>query len=335
MMIAPHSVELVVKGHLQENGLVFVTMPQGQYLVGEKPFSFSGYSGEKAIIDLDSIEDVWRYHTTIFVDHYLNQDTKEKLSIAEYESQKQELLAKRREVGEDEDDGITYKWETIKDRHAYELFNALYRQVTYPSTVRQHVKILVEGEAPIAHPYVLPIRKISGDLTNTLYQYNRNGHVAALTRELFLKNGWRELEQEPPLFGKPKDCDRTFFMKGGSLESSKMFTKESDTYMTIAISGLKQYEKKLGPRSGTFAELKALYDLTEKEVKSCIGAYFNRNKALGELPAETIGTCLNSLVRLGEKIRAVDSMKKTQSEYNTAWKLVNELIKTFREAASE
>ena len=334
-MIASFSVALTLNGHLQENNLVFVNMPGGHYMVGEKPFAVSGYSSEKVIIDLDMIDDVWKIHTSTFVDHYINQDSKEKVSIAEYETQKQQLLSKRKEVQSDFDDDVSYEWETIKDRHAYELFNALFKQVTYPSVARQHVNIVVQGEAPISHPYIHPIRKITGDLTNTLYQYSRGGHVVAITRELFLKNGWRELEQEPPIFGKPKDCDRTFYLRGGALESSKMFSKDVDTYITIAISGLKQYEKAMSARSGTFAELKASHDLTEKDVRACLGSYFNRNKALSELPTETVGKCLNSLVRLSEKIRAVDSMKKTQSEYNEAWKLVNELIKNFREAAAE
>ncbi len=335
-MIAPQPAEPIVKGYLQENGLVFVTMPQGNYEIAGKPFSFSGYNGERAIIDMGAVDDVWRLNSSMFIDHYLNQDSKEQISIAEYETQKSKLLDKRKIVqNEFDEDETSYTWESIADRHAYELFAALYRQVTYPMTTRHHVRIVVEGEVPIVHPYIHPIRKISGDLTNTLYQYNRNGHATTIVRELFIKNGWRELDQEPPLFGKPKDCDKTFFIKGAALDSSKMFSKDVDTYITIAIPGLKPYEKSLGARSGTFAELKAYHDLTEKEVRSCLGAYFNRNKALSDLPGVTIGNCLNSLNRLWEKLRAVDSMKKTQSEYNEACKLVNELIKNFREAAAE
>lgn len=330
-------VELTVKGHLQENGLVFVTLPAGQYMIAEKPFTFSGYGGEKAIIDLAHIENVWRSNTINAIEKYLNQDTKDTITITEYETRKNELLSKRRAIadGFDDDDGPTYEWETIQDRHNYELFGVLYRAITYPITTLSHVKIVVEGEAPIEHPTIIPIRKLTGDLTNTLYQYNRNGHAAGLVRSLLLRAGWRELDTEPAICGRPKDCNNTFFMKNGSLEFSKIFTPQTDTYICITMPQLKPFEKIGASRSGTFAELKALYDLTENEIRSIVGAFVNRNESLNSMPAATIGKCLSSLSQLQQKIREIESMKKTQSSHSQALKMVNELVKTFSEAASD
>lgn len=323
---------LVLPGYQQENDLIFVMFPAGQYLIDEKPFMFTSYSGEKVIVDADKLDKIFKISTSNYIDHYVNQDTKEKLTVTEHTMKQLALLEKRKQLNDGFDDDIEYVWESIADRHAYELFQVLYRQVVFSEERYLPVKVIVEGHAPKIHPHIHPIRKVSGDLTNTLYQYHRNGHAACVVREMLLKNGWREVQEKIGVGGRPKDNDRVFYF-GDGMEGAKLFTKEKDSYLTIEIRGLKEYEKaNTWARTGTFEELEALYKVTDKDVRSMVAAFINKDKALQDLPSVTVGAILNNLISVRDKIREVDSVKKTQSAHISARKQLDMIIKAFMEA---
>lgn len=327
----PHSVNMIVTGWRQENDLVYVKLSQGKYQLGDKLFTIP-YSGGEQIIDLAEIENLYRVFEENRLTGYKNLDTDETIGIEAYMTQKQAL--DKREYNEELEQEI---WKKITDRHAFELFTALWTPIREAITTTQRVEIHLEGEVPkTEHPHIKPIRKISGDLTNTLYSYSKAGHVFALVTYFLTKNGYRHLDQEPPSFGRPKDMDKTFWLKS-DLQFSKMFPSKDagEKWLTIEIPGLKQYEKSNGRNTGTFAELEAIYNVVDADIRAIMGSYFNKNKALADLPEETIGKALAGLESLAKNIRKIDSMKKTYSEYAAACKEVDALIKTFRGAASQ
>ena len=330
--IAPHSVDLLVTGWIQENYLVYVKLATGKYQLGEKIFDVP-YNGGEQIIDLDQIENLKKIHQERRLSQYQNVDTKEFSSVEDYILRRQGLDVKQWDETKEMD-----VWPSITARHAFELFTALWQPVYENITTFQNVKIVVEGEAPKNdHPFIKPIRKISGDLTNTLYTYAKLSHVISLVEHFFKKNGYRLLDQEPPSMGNPKDMDRTYWLKGGGLEFSRMFpSREAGSkYITIEIPGLKQYEKITCRFTGTYDQMEAYFKATEEEVRAILGSYFNKTSYLETIDKTTIGEALNGLETLARLIRNVDSMKKTQSEYREACRQADSLIKMFRKAASE
>lgn len=331
MSIAPHSVGMAVNGWIQENNLVYIKLSQGKYRIGEKVFSVP-YSGGEQIIDLDQIENLYRIFEETRIVRYENADSKEQMSVEEFIRRKQKLDVK--EWDSSIEDNV---WPSITDRHAFELHVALWQPIREPITTEQKVQILVQGEEPLVkHPQILPIRKLTGDLTNTLYYYSKANHIRTLVEEFLKKNGYRSLDQEPPSIANPKDMDRTYWLREG-LEFSKMFpSKEAGSkYITIEIPGLKKYEKITSRMTGTFAELEAHYNLIEGEIRDILGSYFNRSAALESIEVETIGKVLSGLENLARSIRSIDSMKKTYSEYANACKQVDDLLKIFRKEASK
>jgi hypothetical protein len=330
--IAPHSVDLLVTGWIQENDLIYIKLGAGKYQLGETVFSIP-YNGGEQIIDKDQIDNLTRIHEERRLSHYENVDTKEVSSVEGYMTKRQELDVKEWDENAEEN-----RWPSITARHAFELFTALWQPIHENITTFQKVKIVLEGEVPKDdHPFIKPIRKISGDLTNTLYIYNKNAHVVSLLEFYFKKNGYRVLDQEPPSMSNPKDMDRTYWLKGGSLEYSRMFpSREAGSkYITIEIPGLKQYEKIVGRNTGTFEQLEGLFKVVDEEVRAILGSYFNKTSPLDVLDKTTIGEALNGLETLARLIRQVDSMKKTNSEYYQACEKADNLIKMFRKAASE
>ena len=329
---APQRADLIVTGWLQENDLVYVKLGAGKYQLGENIFAIP-YNGGEQIIDKDQIKNLKRIHEERRLSHYENVDTKEVSSVEGYMVRRQELDVKHWDENIEEN-----VWPSITARHAFELFTALWQPIYENVTTFQQVVIALEGEVPNDdHPFIKPMRKISGDLTNTLYTYSKGAHVISLVEYFFKKNDYRLLDQEPPTMGNPKDMDRTYWLKGGGLEYSRMFpSREAGSkYITIEIPGLKQYEKISGRNTGTFEQLEAIFNATDAEVKAILGSYFNRSNTLDTINKTTIGDALSNLESLGRLIRQVDSMKKTYSEYSEACKKVDVLIKMFRKAASE
>lgn len=330
--IAPHSVDLIVTGWQQENDLVYVKLTAGKYQLADQVFTVP-YNGGEQIIDNDQLSNLKRIHEERRLSHYENVDTKEVSSVEGYMVRRQELDVKRWDENIEEN-----VWPSITARHAFELFTALWIPIYENITTFQNVKIIVEGEVPKNdHPFITPIRKISGDLTNTLYTYSKSAHVISLVEQFFKKNGYRELDQEPPSMSNPKDMDRTYWLRGGTLEYSRMFpSREAGSkYITIEIPGLKQFEKITGRYTGTYDQMVGYFKVTDDEVRAVLGSYFNKTSSLDVISKTTIGEALNGLETLARVVRSIDSMKKTQSEYNNACKQADALVKMFRKAASE
>lgn len=325
--VAAHQVNMIVQGFQQEGNLVSIRLPQGKYQVGDSTAIHIPYQGGEQIIDNDKIDEMFRVFDENKLSHYEHIETGETLKISEFIARKQAVDTKVWNETEEME-----VWPSIKDRHAYELFMAMWKPVNIPTKILQKVEIHIAGEAPkTSNPFITPIRKLTGDLTNTLYMYARNAHILAVVEEIFKKNGYRLLDQEPPSLGNPKDMNKTYWFKEG-LEYSRMFPSKDagSKYITIEIPSLDKYKKSVKQMSGTLAELEAAFKLVDDEIRSIMNAYFNKSKHLEDADAITCGEVLNGLESLYRKIVAIDSMKKTQSEHSAARREAEELIKKFR-----
>lgn len=331
-MVAPHSVNLIVTGWEQENDLVYIKLSAGKYQLGENVFTVP-YAGGEQIIDKSEIENLYRIFDEQRVCAYENVDTKERMSVEQFTRSRQDL-----DVKQWDETTETNIWPSITARHAFELFTALWQPIRESISTRQKVEIHIEGEQPKTnHPHIQPIRKLSGDLTNTLYIYSKGAHIVSLIEHFLKKAGYRRLDQEPPSLGNPKDMDKTYWFRDGSIEFAKFFpSREAGSkYLTIEIPGLKKYEKAGVRMTGTFAEMEGYFNVIDKDIREMMGAYFNKSRAVTEIGDVKIGEVLSDLETLCRTLRQIDSMKKTASEYSSAIKLSDKLTKSFREAASK
>jgi hypothetical protein len=321
------SSDRIVQGFQQEGNLVSIRLPQGKYQVGDSTTIHIPHQGGEQIIDNDKIDEMFRVFDENKLSHYEHVETGETLKISEYIARKQAVDTKVWNETEEME-----VWPSIKDRHAYELLTAMWKPIHTPTKILQKVEIHIAGEAPsTGNPFITPIRKLTGDLTNTLYMYARNAHIVSVVEEAFKKNGYRLLDQEPPSLGNPKDMEKTYWFKDG-LEFSRMFPSKDagSKYITIEIPSLDKYKKSVKQMSGTLAELEATFKLIDGEINSIMNAYFNKSKRLEDADAVTCGEVLSGLESLYRKIVAIDSMKKTQSEHSAARREAEALIKKFR-----
>ena len=156
----------LVIGHLQENNLVSVNLGYGIFRVGNDYFDLKS-NNQAQIIDLNMIDEVFKITNSTAVNSYENPTTGEKISRPDYVKMEQELLDHR---SFDEDGDAV--WTSIQNRHAWELFQASWNPIVTPIVFETQVIIKVQGEAPKTdNEFIIPIRKLSGDLTNTLYRY--------------------------------------------------------------------------------------------------------------------------------------------------------------------
>ena len=315
---------IVIKGYQQENGLVYVKLNHGTYRIdGEKIIEVTNYNPEEVIIDEGST--IEKVSVNKYISSYKNvEDDSKIISSSEYLKTKQLL----QENGAEPTDDGELLWNTIKDRHTYELFLSQWKPEYITEMLYDKVLVSIEGNAPLDHQYIKPIRKITGDLTNTLYRYSQANHAATKLRELLIQNGYQALKQEPTSFGTPKDCDNTFFIKD-NVKFSKIFTKTStankNEFITIVMPALKDFEKD-SSISGTFKEIEAKYLINEIIIKEAVSSYLNSNRSIAEL-GPTIDQLLNDLNTLSNMLRGVEPMKKSHRDHQDACSKLNKILK--------
>lgn len=302
----------IVSAFPQENDLLYINPSGGVYRVNGEivKVDYAGTAG--FLIPVDSV--ITKVHESRVLSHVANTETGETATPTWYQSEKARLEQNRGEDG----------WNSIHDRHAYELFTATwtpaYKYVTEESTVL----LQTVGEPPVKHPYIHALRKVGGDLSNTLYQYSPSKHAVALTSELFRAAGWHEMHDKPPTFGNPKDIDHTFWI-GDTLEFAQMFAPNLRiNYLTINIPTLKQYERSR-TLTGTFDELKIKHDATEQTVKMSVKSYLNKDISLRQA-GMNVGELLSDLFAIKANVGKVSSMKITRSEHTSAVKAIADLI---------
>lgn len=320
---------VTLTGYLQENNLVFVKLPRNNYSISGIFHCVADYKGEAMMFDLDKIGEISIVINQTSIQYYQNIETSETMSCVEYT--KQLILLDKRVEDDDEDDPSV--WANITDRHAYELFVALWKPSRVNTTVLQPVVISVQGEPPkTGNSFINPVRKITGDLTNTLYFYTQGDHVISVVKEFLVSKGFTLTTNEREMVASGKG----FFLKDGSLQFSKMFTPQfGEKYITIEIPALKTYEKGFGVKTGTYDEVFTKFNETEQTLREILNAYFNRHLAVSDLPDLTVGTIMTELQCILTNIREIESMKKTQRAYNSAWKNVNNLINLIRAATNK
>ena len=322
---------MVISGFRQENGLVYIELPQGKYKVGEEIATFTGYNKNEALIDIENVENVFNVKEEQVLSHYENIDTKEIKTYKEFLIEKQSLDVRKEDPHGDED---MWAWPSIQARHAYELFMALWVPVYESRVTYSKVQVNVTGNPPIVNnPFITSMRKIGGRLDNTLYEYRVGGHINSVIREELEKRGYTALDAKPSIGGIPRGLSKRFWFEPG-LVFSKIITPDGqDHYLTIHISDLKPYEKRK-IYTGTFQECEAVYKNIEREIRQIMGVFFAKTTPLTDLDGVTIGEIAGDLGKLYNTLLKVESMKKTQGQYRESLRIIESIRKEFMKAVN-
>ena len=328
---------IVLKAYRQENGLLYLKLKSGTYKIDGQIVKIDR---EQEVI-IEETSKVEMVSVCSYISHYQHLENPAKtITTVEHLRMKQELEAVGHSGEVDIDDEHVYglSWRNIKDRHAYELFLHSWKPIHGEELIAKPILIEIEGQAPVAHPHITPIRKLGGDLTNTLYRYSEAGHAVSIVVEELSKAGLSQLEQEPPSFGVPKDGKNTFYIKGGSIQFSRIFVENSTGaveghYLSSVIRALKEYESSR-LLSGTFAELEAKYKSTDILIRIAIRSYLNRNLQLKVL-GPTVGLVLANLNNILKNVLEIEPMKKSHDDHRRVIKSINDLITTIHIAVDK
>lgn len=323
---------LTIKGWKQENDLVFVSLPQGKYEIDGKEIevAYKRFNTEGEIIDLSCIDSIFRIIFSTKIDGYENVDNpNDKLSVKEFNQTYLKLLNEGTHNGyDDEDDEEINVWKSTSQRLQFENFKQLWKKVEVPVYSKQKVQIELVGEEPQnVDKFIVPIRKLTGDLTNTLYSYAQTLHLISLIKNAFISRGYVYLEgtKEPnrnvKSFVIPDKIDFIRFSNGND---------SSTSYLTISIPEFKALEKYSPKMSGTFEEVKARFEFNKKFIEDNFSVYFAGKKSINEVGDATIREVMSSLYDIDRKVRAIESMKKSVPEHRAAINSVSKLIETIK-----
>jgi len=318
-----------VKAFRQENGLLSIKLHYDVYKVvspnGVESIIDLRKHGADADLIIDEGTKLYHIRHEQIINAYVHVETGEHVSTIDYLTRKHKLEEALFDAGDDEDG-----FNAVKNRHAYELFVASWKPEYTVETKELPVIITIEGNAPVSHPYIIPIRKLTGDLTNTLYTYLPSEHAVKLMRELLLDRGYVETSVEPSSI---ITGERSSFYLKNTLEFSKITTvfggKIENNYITIVMKGLDKYKTSVR-RSGTFDELVSLYNETEATIRAAVKIYEHRFTSVAALGL-TVGTLVNDLDVLNNMINAISPMKSSLNALSNAKKQLKLVIDKLKE----
>ncbi len=302
-----------MKAYIQENGLYFIKLPYGTYKVDHNIIHIEG---NEAGVLIEADTKIVKKVTERILSHYYNTETKQDVTIGTVEKQKQELSQYRNDDGE---------WEDIKKRHEYELFMATHQAVY--KHVENDINILFEvvGEEPVKHPYIIPVRKLNGDLTNTLYTYKPQYLCIDIITNKLKEAGFQQYDKPKSSFGVPKGITSGFCF-GDGIKFSQVVYEESgkikDSYMTIVMPELKKYE--LGSNyTGSYEELLVKYEKDKEIISSAIDTFIQRNR---ELTRVTLGIVTTRLTDIESHVNKLSVLKKDYDDFKRVRTAIADLI---------
>ena len=238
------------------------TTSYGTYRIGDKSNEFHKFSNNEVfIIDAEFIDQIYRREVnTSIVSYTLNNKV---ISIEEYTNLVKTL---HYDCGFFDENSEVFVFFTMEQRQAWTDFQANVIPNRIEAVVFNPVCVIkICDDLPvITEKFILPMRKVSGNLFDTLYQLDINGVVRDFIRNTLADFGYTELEGEQG-FLPPK----TFFFKNGNIEFAQLANPVDDSkqYLTIFAPRLKQYESLRRATVGTFEECLAIKNQTIADLK--------------------------------------------------------------------
>lgn len=230
----------------QDNGLYYIQFPTyGTFEVDGERVDING-SSNNFIIELDNIPEVFKINNYTIIDKYISSE--DEISKEIYDAKVAELKLNGYDWDLD-------KWSNIDFEYEYKKLIQKYKPVYISTEIKQQVKFDIKYAVANLPKFIEPMRKLNGDLKNTIYVYNQNQHIAQIVREFLLKIGYNEAKSE-------YTTENQFWISKDSIRFSRFGIRRD--FMTSTI-GLTKYEEKAIYKD-TYDKVFELYNRNIKEV---------------------------------------------------------------------
>lgn len=315
---------IILKAYVQENDTLLVEFYPGIYTVDGQYFKFEGYKTTNIIVDRGTA--IKRVNSYYNIECYQHRETHEELSVPEYQKLEHALLEAY--------DYETDRWKSIEDRHKHELLSYNYIKKYSNTESHEDVELEIVGNASNGNEFVIPTRKLTGDLTNTIYIHKVKDHITSIVKSCLLEEGYTELKSEPPLSGIPKGVEKAFYLKSNWIQYSTLIYPNNGlinrNYLTIAVDDLREYENFHSDKSYTYdGAMKSYNDLDEK-IRKSMKRFFMREKLFSEAKGMTFSDLLTDLKIIERSFNSITCTKATKTEYIFAYSKLVSLIKKIK-----
>ena len=264
---------------------------------------------------------------------YVNEDTGEELSLQELNELKQR---KFEEFALGNDD-----FPTTRARLQYEMFICPWvSKPDDPVLTYEPVVIEFRGEAiTTEHPFIKPMWKLSGNLEDTIFEYDTIGHIQHVVISCLEKAGFERVDKEIV----PVPSGKAYVFPERALRTNNcVFPHDVRVYNQngweslnrVIIECDSKLDRRSVSRSANYNQLLELANLLEDSARKWTVAFVRRQEAIGPTDI-SFGELLSNLRALAASIGCIQSKAVTNPVYNTAVQQVNQLIVKVRDAAAK
>lgn len=282
-----------------DKGVYYIELQNGTYEIDGKRVQI-GWNDNKVIVDLDKKPTIYKIDVRSKVEHYLNSNG-EILTVESYNK-------KYNELNKAED----FEFDNIDDEYAFKKFIQEWKAVNTPFEVKTLVEYTIKYNVYNLPKYITPMRKLNGDLKNTIYVYDQTKHILELTEKALLETGYIKSSRESTIEGE-------FYLSKDSIRFSKI---DKGQFLTIKVSDLRQYEEK-GIYKDTYIKVFELYNSNIINIDKTIKTWYaSQTKIDGMLYSDL----LRELKDINKLVSSIDIKQKDTSKRAVTNKL-NQLIK--------
>ena len=270
-----------------DKGVYYIELQRGTYEIDGKRV-FIDWNDNKVIVDLDNSPTIYKIDERSKVEHYLNSSN-DILSIEDYNK-------KYSELNKAED----FEFDNIDDEYAFKKFIQEWKAINTSFEVKTLVEYTIKYNVYNLPKHIQTMRKLNGDLKNTIYVYDQAKHILELTEKALLEIGYIKSSRESTIEGE-------FYLSKDSIRFSKI---DNRAFLTIQISNLRQYEEK-GTYKDTYTKVFELYNSNIINIDKIIKIWYaSQTKLDGILYSEVLKELkdLTSLVK-GIEVKTKDTFK--------------------------
>ena len=219
-----------------DKGVYYIELQRGTYEIDGKRV-FIDWNDNKVIVDLDKNPTIYKIDVRSKVEHYSNSNG-EILTVESYNK-------KYNELNKAED----FEFDNIDDEYAFKKFIQEWKAINTSFEVKTLVEYTIKYNVYNLPKHIQAMRKLNGDLKNTIYVYDQAKHILELTEKALLEIGHIKSSRESTIEGE-------FYLSKDSIRFSKI---DKGQFLTINISDLRQYEEK-GTYKDTYTKVFELYN---------------------------------------------------------------------------
>jgi len=295
----------------QDDNIFYVELPRGFYNINNEKVSIE-YSNNKVILeDIQNIN-ITQIKTTKEIDYYVGVNGN-KMSQEEYKEKLKVINLKYNHLEEE--------WDDLDSEYLYKKFIKSNKPIYRSITTETPISFNINSTPPIDCRYITPMRKLNGDLKNTIYIYDKGKHIKDLVLEVFNKYGYSLSNTE---YTKK---DEIYFRNNNNTIRFSVFG-DSRSYLTISIKELKKYEE-ITSVQGVYKSIFDNYNDTIKSITAIVEMYFKSQIKLKDIKVVDL---LDKLTYIKGTILSLDVKQKELTRKNSLTISIEELIKDVKES---